>query len=197
MPKILMRGMQLRSQNDPARCWLAAYKLMFTWKGRSPDEVLQALRTKTKVNVDGTPPPNPGPDDKPPYPGGALREGLDASDWVTCARALGLWPVAGGPFSDDWLKGTLRDFGPLLVHGRFDLGMHSIVVIGYTDNWCGTVQLVWILNPFNADHADIAPRTAKVEWLRKGVEANAPKGGVIQYWTEKNSGGGDDGWLVD
>jgi hypothetical protein len=197
VPKIQMRSMQLRSQADRARCWLAAYKLMFTWKGRSADEVLQVLRTRTKVDVDGTPPADRKPEDKGPWPPGALCLGLDSSDWVTCARAFGLWPVSGGPFTDDWLKGTMRDFGPMLVNGRFDLGMHTIVLIGYTDDWCGTVQLVWILNPFNADHADIAPRTVKVDWLRKGVEANAGKGGVIQYWTEKNSAGGGDGWLVD
>ncbi len=197
MPKIQSRGMQLVSQKDPARCWLAAYKLMFTWKGRSPDEPLQILRTRTKVDVDGKPPEKREQGDNGPWPPGALCLGLDASDWTTCARAFGLWPVTGGPFTDDWLKGTLRDFGPMLVHGNFGLGMHTIVVVGYTASFFGTVELVWILNPFNADHADIAPRTASVDWLRKGVEANAGKGGVVQYWTDKNPAGGDKGWLVD
>ncbi len=83
------------------------------------------------------------------------------------------------------------------MHGKFELGMHSIVVIGYEDNWVGTVHSFHYLNPYWEGEPVIKPRCSAIKWLRDGVMRNSGKAGTIQYWTETNPSGGSKGWLVD
>ena len=182
MPKVQRRGMQYLAQNITSECWLSAYKMMFTWKGRSANAPEQILGANEAFLQD------------------AKAKGLDQKDWKPVARAFGLWPVKGGDFSDDWFKGTMKDFGPFLVHGKLELVMHSIVVIGYEDDFWGTLKMVHYVNPytFTAGVSEPPqPRMSNFEWLRKGVKRNNGIDGVIQYWTDKNTAGGSDGWLVD
>lgn len=166
MPMIDMKGMKRIPQETTATCWLAAYQMMFTWKGLDTSLPLQLLKSRTDVDVSK-----------------AVNEGLDAPDWPKAARAFRMWAVAGGEFSDEWFKGTLKDFGPMLVHGKFELGMHSIVVIGWEENFWGTVQMAWYLNPFWEGTKDIKPRCSSIKWLRDGVKRNQGRAAVIQYWT--------------
>ena len=60
------------------------------------------------------------------------------------------------------------DSGPLLVHGKFPLGMHSIVVIGTDDD----EEQVGYINPYWEGTKDVASKGAEAVssgwgWLKK------------------------------
>lgn len=72
----------------------------------------------------------------------------------------------------------------MLVHGKFALGMHSIVVIGVMVAdypWEGA--MVTYINPYWTGTKSVQARTSSFkDYLKIGVEANDGKPAVIQYW---------------
>src|SRR6266852_8092690 len=84
-------------QESSATCWLAAYQMMFQWKGKPLDTIRDLLRGA--LGDDGA--------DE------AYEKGLASADWPKAARAFGMTGIAGGAVS----LGDITEFlgaGPLL-----------------------------------------------------------------------------------
>lgn len=163
---IKMKNLKPIPQNTDPTCWVAAYEMMFDWKGKPKDTIPTLMKGAVKDVKD------------------CYDKGLDASDWSATAKAFGLSEVKGKkPFSAEELAGYLSH-GPVLVHGKFALGMHSIVVIGVTVAdypWEG--EMVTYINPYWVGTKSVQARTSSFkDYLKLGVEANDGKAAVIQYW---------------
>jgi hypothetical protein len=154
-------------QEDDATCWLAAYQMMFDWKGKSKDSIQFLL-------------PSAVSDAKACY-----KKGLDKSDWGMVARVFGLTSQKGTkPFSASDLAGYIKH-GPVLVHGKFPLGMHSIVVTGVSvADSAGEDDQVTYINPYWTGTKEVFARTSSFKlYVKIGVENNNGVSGVIQYWS--------------
>lgn len=149
-------------QADTAKCWLAAYQMMFTWKGKDTSQLDSLLRKAIgSTNTDD-----------------AYKKGLDRPDWPKAATGFGLTSIAGGDYSLSDITGYLSH-GPLLVHGKFPLGMHSIVVFGTDDG----VDQVGYVNPYwSQDPSEVKTRWSPFSWLKGGISSNKPFNGTIQHW---------------
>ncbi|HEX8568159.1 MAG TPA: papain-like cysteine protease family protein [Pyrinomonadaceae bacterium] len=157
-------------QENDATCWLAAYQMMFDWKGKTKDSIqtmLEAALTKKRSDE-------------------SFLKGLDKSDWEKAAKAFGMNSVAGKkPFTASELAGYLAN-GPVLVHGKFALGLHSIVITAVTvadNSWEEDRESTTYINPYWKGDKVVAPRTSFFkDYLKQGVENNNGVAGVIQYW---------------
>jgi hypothetical protein len=113
------------------------------------------------------------------------KKGLDITDWDKTAKAFGLNSVKGSnPFTAKELAGYISH-GPVLVHGKFLLGYHSIVVTGI-----GLADYPWeddtvtYINPFWQGTKSVKERTGTFKiYLKLGVENNNGIAGVLQYWS--------------
>lgn len=154
-------------QDDDATCWLAAYQMMFDWKGKPKDSIGTLLKGAVS-DVDL-----------------CYKKGLDKSDWDKSAKAFGLASVKGSsPFSAKELAGFISH-GPVLVHGKFPLGYHSIVVTGVSvADYPWEDDQVTYINPYWTGVKSVKERTSSFKlYLKIGVENNNGVAGVIQYWS--------------
>ena len=158
---IKWKSMKPIPQETTALCWLAAYQMMFQWKGKPPESIYDLLRSA--LGDEGA--------DK------AYENGLDRSDWAKAAQAFGMTGIAGGDVSIDDITGYL-DSGPLLVHGKFPLGMHSIVVIGTDDD----EEQVGYINPYWEGTKDVSVRWSAFKWLHDGILKNNGCAATMQHW---------------
>jgi hypothetical protein len=154
-------------QEEDSTCWVAAYQMMFDWKGK-PKDSIRTLMQNAVSNVDE-----------------CYLKGLDKSDFDKAAKAFGLNSVKGSkPFTAKELAGYISH-GPVLVHGKFPLGMHSIVVTGV-----GLADYDWeddtvnYINPYWRGSKTVKESTSLFKvYLKLGVENNNGVAGVIQYWS--------------
>ena len=160
--------MQPIPQDTTATCWVAAYQMMFDWKGKPKDTIRALLgNTVTKEKVEES-----------------YIKGLDEPEWDKAAKAFGLKSFAGKkPFTASDLAGYLAN-GPVLIHGKFPLGMHSIVVTGVSvADFSWELEQVTYINPaWKTEKIAFSRTSAFKGYLDVGVEKNAGKTGVIQHW---------------
>ena len=78
-------------QADASTCWLACLKMIYVWKGKSPDEPLQ------KLNAD--------PDIYPDY---WLENGVSPDNCLTIARCLKLGRAGDGDIDITYLAAALK-----------------------------------------------------------------------------------------
>jgi hypothetical protein len=163
MPVTVIRWKSMRPipQESSSLCWLAAYQMMFQWKGKPLDWVYCLLCNG--LGQEGA--------DK------AYKSGLDRPDWPAAARTFGLTGVDGGDVSLDDITGLLG-FGPLLVHGKFALGMHTIVVVGTDDDR----DQVEYINPYWEGAKEVSARWSPFKWLHDGVLGNKGFAATMQHW---------------
>ncbi len=159
---IKWKKMQPIPQEDTAKCWLAAYQMLFVWKGKPLDQLDPLLRkTLGETKTDD-----------------ALTKGLDRPDWSKAASAFGMTAVAGGDYDKDDIAGLLSH-GPLLVHGKFPLGMHSIMVFGVDHD----ADQVGYVNPYwKQDKSEVKTRWSPFSWLHDGIFRNTGHAACIQHW---------------
>jgi hypothetical protein len=148
-------------QEDSAKCWLAAYQMMFQWKGKPLDTIRSLV--ETALGEDGATK--------------AYDEGLERDDWPKICKAFGMTGVAGKDTTLDDITGLLSH-GPLLVHGKFPLGMHSIVVFGTDDDY----DQVGYINPYWQGSKEVKERWSAFSWLHDGILGNNTKAATMQYW---------------
>lgn len=167
---IRWKKMQPIPQEDSATCWLAAYQMMFDWAGKPKDSIYTLLeRTLTASGAND-----------------AYRLGLDKADWARVAKAFGMKSAPGKkPFKASELAGYLEN-GPVLVHGKFGLGVHSIVVTGVTVadwSWQEDEETASYINPYWEGEKKVHARTSSFKtYMKKGVENHNGIAGVLQYW---------------
>lgn len=153
-------------QETDATCWLAAYQMMFNWKGKPTDTIPTLM--KSAVSSVST----------------CYEKGLDKTEWEKTGKAFGLTTVAGtGSFSASALMGYLAK-SPVLIHGQFKLGMHSIVVIGCTvAESSDDLEMVVYINPYWSGTKQVFERSSVFKsYLLPAIAANNGTAGVIQYW---------------
>ena len=160
---IKWKGMIPTVQKEDWLCWLAAYEMMFQWKGRPTDWIKTLMYNSIGSSATEE----------------AYAEGLDAPDWPKCANAFGLTGLPGGDVSISDIADLLSN-GPLLVHGKFVLGQHSIVVIGVDDDH----DWVRYINPYvpKGTEQKVEPRWSQFTYLADGVKGNRGCQAVMQHW---------------
>lgn len=160
------KNMQPIPQDNNATCWLAAYQMMFDWKGKPKDSIPLLLKGAV-------------PDVALCY-----AKGLDRPQWDKAAKAFGLKSHPGKkPFTAADLAVYIAN-GPVLVHGQFPLGMHSIVVTGVSvADYPWELNEVIYINPFWQGVKKVVSRTSPFKhYMDVAVENNAGFAGVIQHW---------------
>lgn len=116
-------------QPTASTCWLACLQMLFVWKGKNPDEVMQ------KLNAD----PNIFPD----Y---WLENGLAPDNGLTIARCLGMSCAGDGDADIDVLANALKTHGPYWVAGEWKKGYAHVKVIAGCDPALNQIKLI---NPWN------------------------------------------------
>ena len=113
-----LHGLQPIGQPLSTLCWLACYRMLYTWKGLDPNSIEGKLRA-AGLDFDG-----------------ACKRGLLPDEMLPAHRALGLGSFAAGSgISTVNLKEYLA-FSPLWVAGEwFQNALHARVIIGASDNW--------------------------------------------------------------
>ncbi len=159
---IKWKSMKPIAQEDTAKCWLAAYSMMFVWKGKPVGSIRSLV-----VSALG----DAGADT-------AYNEGLDRPDWPKVCNTFGMTGVTGADMSIDDITDLLSN-GPLLVHGKFPLGMHSIVVFGTDDD---DDQVGYINPAWQQSKDEVKERWSGFKWLHDGIMGNNAKPAVIQHW---------------
>ena len=164
---IKMKNMKPIPQETTATCWLAAYQMMFDWKGKPKDTIPTLLKSAVKSVEE------------------CYEKGLDLTEWDGAAKAFGLNSVKGSKtLTATELAGYLNH-GPVLIHGKFPLGMHSIVITGVSvaDYSWDDDEMVTYINPFWVGTKQVSIRTSSFnDYLKIGVSNNDGRNGVIQYW---------------
>jgi len=112
-----LRGLQPIRQATSALCWLACFRMLYTWKGLDPSTIEGKLRG-AGLDYDA-----------------ACRTGLQPDDFSKAAKALGLtWSAFGQSISASDLQQRLAN-GPLWAAGEwFKFGLHARLVIGASDD---------------------------------------------------------------
>lgn len=155
-------------QEDDATCWKAAYQMMLQWKGKPLDLIDTAVKSVvTKWNE-------------------CYKLGLDKSDWDRVGKALGMTTIAGSkPFTAKALADYISH-GPVLLHGKFGLGIHSIVitevtVAGLLDS--SDIETAGYINPHWVGEKKVRPRVSSFkDYVKLGVENQVGIAGVLQHW---------------
>lgn len=154
-------------QDADSTCWLAAYQMMFKWKGK-PVAMIPTLMQGAVPSV-----------------AMCYEKGLDKFEWDKTGKAFGLTTTAvSASFSAADLADYLRR-GPVLVHAEFGLGMHSIVVIGCTvsDSIFDDSEMVTYINPFWQGTKEVFIRSSDFKtYLKAGLNKVKGIAGAIQYW---------------
>ena len=156
-------------QEDDATCWRAAYQMMFDWKGKSKD-VIDTMVKGSVANADL-----------------CYKLGLDKSDWEKVGNLLGMKTAkAAKPFTAAQLAGFLAN-SPVLIHGKFGMGIHSIVITGVSVATgffeSEDEEMTSYINPYWTGTKEVKERSSKFnEYVKLGVERQNGQAGVIQYW---------------
>ena len=158
-------------QEDDATCWRAAYQMMFDWKGKQRDVIDTTIRGGV-ANAEL-----------------CYKLGLDKSDWERVGKLLGMKTAkATKPFTASQLAGYMAN-GPVLIHGKFAQGIHSIVVTGVSVATgffeSGDEEMTSYINPYWTGTKEVRERTSAFnKYVKDGVERQDGQTGVIQYWAK-------------
>lgn len=153
-------------QEDTSTCWVAAYQMMFNWK-KKPIDTIPVLVKSAGINVEKS-----------------YEKGIDKPEWEKAGKAFGLTTVpASTSFSAPELAGYLSK-SPVLVHGLFGLGMHTIVVIGCTfGESSDELEMVTYINPYWDVIKQVSIRTSVFKsYLKAAIDNVTGTAGAIQYW---------------
>lgn len=154
-------------QEDTSTCWVAAYQMMFNWK-KKPIDTIPVLVKSAGINVEKS-----------------YEKGIDKPDWDKAGKAFGLTTVtASTSFSASELAGYLSK-SPVLVHGLFPLGMHTIVIVGCTiAESSGDMEMINYINPYwTVLKEEVVQRTSVFKsYLKPALDKVNGTAGAIQYW---------------
>jgi hypothetical protein len=121
-----MRGLVPRPQAVASTCWLNCYGMMYQWKGLE----LATIGPKLKaggIDVDA-----------------AFRQGLDGSDFMKAAKALGLKPWGAGQSWTAFEFKTWLAVGPVWIAGSWrPSSPHVVVLTGISDDQVEYIDPWW------------------------------------------------------
>ena len=154
-------------QDTTSTCWVAAYQMMFNWK-KKPIDTIPVLVGSAGIGVEKS-----------------YKDGIDKPHWEKAGKAFGLTTVAASTsFSASELAGYLSK-SPVLIHGLFALGMHSIVIVGCTvAESSGELEMVNYINPYwSVLREEVIQRTSVFKsYLKPAIDNVSGTAGAIQYW---------------
>jgi Papain-like cysteine protease AvrRpt2 len=125
-------------QKSGSTCWLACCKMLYKWKGKNVDDVDTILKKASET------------DDRVDYDLWC-RAGIDTSDTVPLAKALGFKWGAGGKLEYPQLLNAIKQWGPMLAVGEWNQHSHVIVVAEIeetSEEKYYTVAKVMVANPW-------------------------------------------------
>src|SRR4051794_24070199 len=115
-----MKTMRPTPQEDSATCWHAGYRMMFQWKQKMESSIDSLL--KWEIGEDAF----------------ALckQKGLLRKYWGNACDAFDMYGHSGrDATSFGYIKDMLDNQGPVLFHFTRDEGIHTIVLVGYDENY--------------------------------------------------------------
>ena len=158
MSEYIVSGVPYIAQTTYETCWLAAYKMMLAYKGKS-QQLAEQLPNHKEMRVNG----------------------IMDSQLLGCRKALELSSSSYTGYKDPESVGwKLRNYGPLWVSGKFAKGhKHIIVVYGIREPLFGEPELL-IHDP----QTGMSITNVKPEWIAHSWFANRlnPVPYACQHW---------------
>ena len=163
--KVPLKSMQAIPQDTSATCWLAGYRMMFQWKQKSESSIENLLKWEI---------------------GDAeyercTQEGLLRKYWGTACDAFDMYGHSGrNATSFDYVKEMLDSRGPVLFHYTRSKGIHTVVMVGYDEEYKQIVIIDPWWDPGTAKTASTYP--ISFGDVNIGIKGSDTWAGVLQHW---------------
>jgi len=160
-----MKTMVPIPQETSATCWRAGYEMMFQWKEKDKAGIVNKL--KWDIGDEGW--------------ATCQEKGLLRKYWGIACEAYGMYGHSGRDNTEyEYVRDMLKDHGPILFHYTRDQGIHTIVLVGYDDEY----ENILIIDPWWDPGTPKAASTYGIGFsaVNKGMKGSSGWEGVLQHW---------------
>lgn len=165
MTKIDMKTMVPIPQETSATCWRAGYEMMFQWKEKDKSGIQNKLKAEIGDEAWTT----------------CQEKGLLRKYWGNAVYAFGMYGHSGRDKTEySYVKDMISKHGPVLFHYTRDQGIHTIVLVGYDDDY----ENILIIDPWWDPGTPKAASTYGIGFsaVDKGMKGSSGWEGVLSHW---------------
>jgi len=165
MVKVPMKTMVPIPQDSSATCWRAGYQMMFQWKEKDQAGIVNLLKFEIGEAAWNT----------------CNESGLLRKYWGNACYAYGMYGHSGRDSTKyEYVRDMLANQGPILFHYTRDLGIHTIVLVGYDDDY----ENILIIDPWWDPGTAKAASTYGIGFsaVDKGIKGSSGWEGVLSHW---------------
>lgn len=163
--KVPMKTMVPIPQDSWSTCWLAGYRMMFQW-AQKPERSIEYL-LKWEIGDDGWNTCN--------------ENGLLRKYWGSACDAYSMYGHSGrDSTSYEYVRDMIANQGPVLFHYTRTQGIHTIVLVGYDDDY----ENILIIDPWWDPGTTKAASTYGISFaaVNIGIKGSSTWAGVLQHW---------------
>ena len=163
MVRVPLNGMTPLPQQTASLCWLTCFKMLFTWKGLDPAEIVPKLKASGEIDVDE-----------------AFKAGLKLRDNRKAAKALGMgYTGLGQSVSAYDLKSKLA-YSPIWTCGKWSSGnnTHIVVVTGASEDEVEFFDPWYDVSPLDVE----GTKKRFLDWFVHGNKTNVTGTDYAMGW---------------
>jgi hypothetical protein len=165
MVLVPMKTMVPIPQEDGATCWRAGYRMMFQWAQKDQAGIQNLLKWEIGEDAWNT----------------CNQQGLLRKYWGNAVDAYNMYGHSGrDATSYSYVRDMIANQGPVLFHYTRTQGIHTIVLIGYDDDY----ENIQIIDPWWDPGTAKAASTYGISFgaVNIGIKGSSGWAGVLSHW---------------